>query len=101
MPTYDFRCDACGATREVRARYETVAGLELVCVLCGGRMTKTFTATVGLMTRSAAAPSPAPPRRKGRRGGDSCDAALKLTKPNPFAAELRRVADANQGAEER
>lgn len=94
MPTYDFRCHACAARREVRAPYEVASGLELVCTACGGTMVKAFTAAVALLTSAEAGPSSFSPgpRVQRPRGGDSCDAAIRLTRPNPFASELGRDA---------
>ncbi|GLZ50231.1 hypothetical protein Acsp06_64160 [Actinomycetospora sp. NBRC 106375] len=70
------------------------AGLELVCTQCGGEMRKAVTAPLGMVTSASASPppvsSPGRPRRR-RRGGDSCDAAVRLTEPNPFTAEIRRA----------
>jgi putative FmdB family regulatory protein len=103
MPTYDFRCRTCGALREVRAGHEVASALELVCTGCGGSMVKAFTAAVRLLTPSGAGdpPSSSSPRGARRpRGGDSCDAAIHLTRPNPFADGLpaRAPADDAGGA---
>ena len=92
MPTYDFRCRLCADRREVPATYAVASGLQLVCTACGGIMEKAFTASIQVMTSSAAPPPSGPARRRRRRGRDSCDAAVDLTRPNPFAAELPRGA---------
>jgi len=87
VPSYDFRCRDCGVRRAVRAGWELARDLTLVCVACGGTMRKAFSPAVYLVAGSGRnAPVAAPSRR--RRGGDSCDAAVRLTRSNPFAGRL-------------
>lgn len=88
MPVYDFRCADCGSQREVRAPIDQAGSLTLVCVGCGGAMTKALSASVAIITGSAGTAAPSPNARRGRRPrGHTCsDGAIKLTRPNPFTA---------------
>lgn len=97
MPLYDFVCADCGATREVRADYETKSNLELLCVHCGGVMRAALTARVTIIT--------APPKPAGQTPSmhtescghtHACSNALKLTRPNPFAKEIEQALHRNE-----
>ena len=41
MPTYEYRCAECGETDEIEARMGW-APESIECLMCGGRMTRTF-----------------------------------------------------------
>lgn len=94
MPLYDFRCADCATIREVRASFGEASGLELICTSCGGTMMRALskTAPVVLISRASASPPPHPARAR------TCeDGAVRLTRPNPFAAALPRRNTAEEG----
>lgn len=99
MPLYDFRCADCAAEREVRASYGEAGGLTLVCTSCGGTMAKALsrTAPAALTSSAGAPPHPRASAAAGpARAVFTCEAgAVRLTRPNPFAASLpqRRAAE--------
>ena len=95
MPLYDFRCVGCAAEREVTVPLRAADDLTLICTACGGTMRRALSRSPGLVV-IAASPSPAAPEslgveRKNRAfGGKTCeDHAVRLTRPNPFATDLR------------
>jgi putative FmdB family regulatory protein len=88
MPLYDFRCSDCASERDVRASFADADTLELVCIACGGEMRKVLSRTIniGLVLTSDASPSTGRPHLPKR---DTCsDGAVKLSRPNPFRADL-------------
>ncbi len=88
MPTYEFRCPGCTARRDVHASMREADGLALVCVDCGGTMTKGFGgAGLVLVTSSSSGPVSGA-RRRGRPAVTCTDGAVRLSRPNPFRAEL-------------
>jgi len=98
MPLYDFRCADCTAEQEVHASFAEADGLELICTGCGGTMTRTLSKTApAVLTSRAGTPPPhpslpggTPPGRRKTRARTCEDGAVRLTRPNPFAAALPR-----------
>ena len=86
MPLYDFRCADCTAEREVRASFAEAESLQLVCTGCGGTMARALSKTApAVLTSRASASPPSSPSARPR----TCeDGAVRLTRPNPFAATL-------------
>ncbi len=101
MPLYQFRCNACGDSRDVLANFEMAQRLELICVACGGGMTLGPVLAVNILrSRSSNADratvsreAPAQAQRQGKGCGHAyhCRCAIRLTKPNPFRAEIRKA----------
>lgn len=92
MPLYDFRCTACGASRDVRTDYETKKGLELLCIQCGGVMKAAPSAAISIIS-SITGDKPlaqAAQQQNAKACGHTyhCRCAIKLTKPNPFQKEI-------------
>lgn len=102
MPLYDFRCNECGDTRDVLANYEIAERLELICVRCGGGMTLKPVLAVNILRSRASHVDRASNSRGGPvapQQGRACGHAyrcrcsgVRLTKPNPFRAEIRKAA---------
>jgi len=89
MPLYDFRCAACGATRELHGSYTEISALTLICTACGGAMTKAPSRIGGVVVRSLTSPSPSKSGApKGQHDHDACRASVRLSRPNPFEAQL-------------
>jgi putative FmdB family regulatory protein len=91
MPLHDFRCADCKGTREVWIPLDEAGTTELICLDCGGSMTKALSARVTLQMNSPDPASPASPASSGpgRKKSPTCtDGALRLTRPNPFAGSL-------------
>jgi putative FmdB family regulatory protein len=91
MPTYEFACAGCTRRRDVRAGMGESDELVLVCLDCGGDMRKGVPRTVAVVRSDSASTSVggagATPRSR-RRGRTCTGGSVKLTRPNPFAAEL-------------
>lgn len=90
MPLYDFVCADCGATREVRADYETKSNLELLCVHCGGVMRAAPSSSVAIITAKEMKPA------RPHTHDHACSDAIKLTRPNPFAKEIEQALHRNE-----
>lgn len=86
MPLYDFRCADCTAEREVLASMDESGSLELVCVDCGGPMTRTVNRTFTFVSGSAGSAPPSPPPARPQH--QCTDGAVKLSRPNPFKQSL-------------
>jgi putative FmdB family regulatory protein len=91
MPIYDLRCRDCGNARDVQTDDATATSLELVCTACGGVMTKVPSRVAVVASLGSAAPSssttlPGPAAEPA--GHDTCRAAIRLSRPNPFASPL-------------
>ena len=105
MPLYDFRCADCAVIREVRASFGEASALELICTSCGGTMARALskTAPLVLTSRSGASPPPHPAAGPSAPAGSKArartceDGAVRLTRPNPFAAVLPRRNTAEEG----
>ncbi len=95
MPIYDFRCAECRAEREVRATYAVASQLELVCVVCGGAMTKTFTRSF-VVASTPSLPSAAGSATPSKRHTHADD-VVKLTRPNPFKDALATMPGSTRG----
>jgi len=53
MPVYEFECNECGTTFDVRATLaEKVRGLDGCCPACGGRKTRQVFGNVMVLTKS-------------------------------------------------
>ncbi|HEY3748063.1 MAG TPA: zinc ribbon domain-containing protein [Pseudonocardiaceae bacterium] len=88
MPLYDFRCTDCAGEREVVVPFERADSLELVCVDCGGSMTRTMSRSFAIVTGAAERATPSPTGKPRRRGHTCSDGAVKLSRRNPFANAL-------------
>jgi putative FmdB family regulatory protein len=95
MPLYDFRCADCAEEREAMVRFGRADSLELVCLACGGTMTRALPTAVALVIAAGTGASPPPPAR--RRGHTCTDGAVALSRPNPFADALPSAVDGGKG----
>lgn len=96
MPRYQFGCQSCDATCDVIADYKTAQRLELLCVACGGVMTSKPVMKLNyLKGRTESTTGHSHEESKAQRQTKSCGhsyhcrCAVKLTKPNPFADEIK------------
>ena len=90
MAIYDFFCKKCDASREVLGNYQTIKGLELICVQCGGVMKPSQVAMFNIISSSPAIDQEAPGPQKAKPCGHThhCRCAIKLTEPNPIQKEI-------------
>ncbi len=89
MPIYDFRCHACGVSREVMTDHDHSLSLELVCASCGGDMVvipSTFHLLRGAKEDNSIS-FPNPTKTCGHVY--HCRCHIKLKQPNPFKREIR------------
>jgi putative FmdB family regulatory protein len=91
MPLYNFRCGACGATRELMVDFHKSRALELVCVNCGGEMRVAPVLAVnvlkGAKTNDPASSATLAAKSCGHKY--HCRCHIKLNRPNPFAKKIR------------
>jgi hypothetical protein len=90
MPIYEFLCIQCAARRDVLVEYRAKKGLELLCVHCGGVMRAVEVSMFSVVSSSTAAAKVHVPRQGAKSCGHThaCRCAVKLTKPNPFQAQV-------------
>ncbi|HEY4019729.1 MAG TPA: zinc ribbon domain-containing protein [Pseudonocardiaceae bacterium] len=97
MPRYDFRCVECAGEREALVPFDQADSLELVCLDCGGDMTRAMTRSFAIATRTARRATPSPTGTGQRRGRTCSDGAVKLTRPNPLSGALPSKTDHQEG----
>jgi len=90
MPIYEFICADCATRRDVLVEYEAKKGLKLLCARCGGVMRAAEVSGFTVITSSTAADKrPVHPQRAKACGHThACRCAIKLTRPNPFQAQV-------------
>lgn len=93
MPLYDFRCADCSAEKEVVVSFAEADSVELVCLECGGVMTRSVNRSFTVVVKAGGSVPPSPlPHRTPKR--HTCtDGAVKLSRPNPFTNSLPREND--------
>lgn len=93
MPTYDFKCNQCGAEREALVDYHLKDDLELLCSACGGVMTIAPVSTLNLILQRGDDPKidPRPARVKACGHTHHCRCSIKMTSPNPFQRQIDRA----------
>jgi putative FmdB family regulatory protein len=97
MPLYDFRCTDCAGEREVMVPFERADSLELVCVDCGGDMTRTMTKSFAVVAGAVERATPSQTAKARRRGHTCSDGAVKLSRKNPFARALSGSTEHREG----
>ena len=93
MPLYDMCCTDCGARHEVRVDYHMRAGLELICMQCGGVMRPepaSPNVAVFISSEQTRQTARKAPNRATKTCGHThhCRCAIKLDKPNPFQKQI-------------
>ncbi len=94
MPFYTFRCGDCDASREIMTDLGSANDLELVCMACGGSMTKAPVmklTVIGPATaaQQAANDSKAEQALKPCGHNYQCRCGIRMTKANPFKQEIK------------
>ncbi|PZQ88629.1 MAG: hypothetical protein DI534_10725 [Leifsonia xyli] len=91
MPFYDFRCADCGSERQILTSYDRSRWIELICMECGGGMKVAPVLSINLGAFAATDAASEPAASAGSKGCGHAYAcrcnAVKLTRPNPFAAK--------------
>jgi len=90
MPIYEFLCTQCAASREVLVDHRAKNGLELLCTHCGGVMRAAEVSMFSIVSSSSAARNAHIPPQGAKPCGHThaCRCTVKLTKPNPFQAQV-------------
>ncbi|AFM28023.1 zinc ribbon domain-containing protein [Desulfomonile tiedjei] len=90
MPIYEFFCAECSASRDVLVDQRTKNELELLCVQCGGVMKASEVSMFSVVSSSRAANGKRirPQGAKSCGHTHACRCAVKLTRPNPFQAQV-------------
>jgi putative FmdB family regulatory protein len=91
MALYDFACESCGQGRSVLADFETAEALELVCTACGGTMRKALVLAINIVGHGSAEPDASVQPAKSCGHDYACRCSVRLSRPNPFRAEIARA----------
>lgn len=90
MPIYEFVCEKCAASRESIVDHKTRAGLELLCVNCGGVMRAEEVSNFSVIASAGALEKRHVHPRAAKSCGHThaCRCSIKMTQPNPFQTEI-------------
>jgi putative FmdB family regulatory protein len=89
MPTYEYRCGACGHQVEVRHGIHEQG--PAACEACGGTMRKALSSPAVLFKGSGWAKKDAQASSRSRSGGPAKDGGSSATETSPSAAGASRA----------
>jgi predicted nucleic acid-binding Zn ribbon protein len=90
MPIYELLCTQCATSREVLANHRAKNEIKLLCAQCGGVMRAAEVSMFSITCSSTATNKGRARPRRGKTCGHThaCRCAVKMTKPNPFQAQV-------------